>query len=244
MQWGFMSFTHILSLVLSCGITAGLYFLLKNKSIRTQTAVLGVLSFSGISAIIFNLVSWSSPLEYLPLHLCSLTALILPLCVFTRNNVLCNLSILWSLGAILALVVNTAQAEYEILSWTFAFYYFPHTFEFAIPVLLFTLKLARKEIKYIWTSIGITLAAFTLIHFINLLLNQHCMVNNLLGPSGNGIQVNFMYSLRPENPVLDFFYRLIPHPYWYMWLAIPVMAAYLVPIYAREIVGAVKKHRK
>ena len=48
---------------------------------KIQTVVLGILSFSGIAAIIFNLVTWGSPYEYLPLHLCSLTAMVLPVVV-------------------------------------------------------------------------------------------------------------------------------------------------------------------
>lgn len=52
---------------------------------------------------------WGSPYEYLPLHLCSLTALVLPVAVFTTLG---NLLLLWLLGAVMALVVNTAQANF------------------------------------------------------------------------------------------------------------------------------------
>lgn len=241
MIWGFFSLTHIVTLLLSAGITICLYYLLKNKSDKAKTIVLGILSFSGISAIIFNLLVWNSPIEYLPLHLCSLTALILPFCVFTRNNVLCNLSALWSLGAILAIVVNNAQANYEIFSWTFFFYYFPHTIEFALPILFFKLGLAEKRIKYIGSSVGITMAVFTVIHFINLGINKYCIDNNVLDYAGNVIKVNYMYSILPENPVLGLFYKLIPMPYWYMWLALPVMLIYLGGLYAAQITKYVKK---
>ena len=78
MIWGFFSAAHIVSLVLAIGIIAALYFLLRNANDAVKIAVLGPLSFAGIGAIIFNLVVWDSPLEYLPLHLCSLNAMVSP----------------------------------------------------------------------------------------------------------------------------------------------------------------------
>ena len=78
MTWGFLSTAHMVSLVLAVGIITALYFLLRKAKNAVKIAVLGILSFAGIGAIIYNLVVWNSPLEYLPLHLCSLNALILP----------------------------------------------------------------------------------------------------------------------------------------------------------------------
>ena len=42
----------------AAAIITGLFFILKNRSDRTKTVVLFILSFSGIAAIIFNLVTW------------------------------------------------------------------------------------------------------------------------------------------------------------------------------------------
>ena len=100
MVWGTFTITHILSLLLGAAITIGLYFALKHRTEKTQTIVLGILSFAGIAAIIFNLVVWDSPIEYLPLHLCSLNAMLLPIVVFTRNKHLGNLLILFKLKLI------------------------------------------------------------------------------------------------------------------------------------------------
>ena len=75
MEWGNFSPTHIATLVLGAVIILGLYLLLRKASQKVQTIVLGVLSFSGIAAIIFNLVAWGEPLNYLPLHLCSINAI-------------------------------------------------------------------------------------------------------------------------------------------------------------------------
>ena len=106
MTWGFFSIGHIVSLILAIGIIVGLYFALKKASDRVKITVLGILSFAGIGAIIYNLIVWNSPLEYLPLHLCSLNAMVLPFAVFTRNKTLNNLLLLWSIGALFALVIS------------------------------------------------------------------------------------------------------------------------------------------
>ena len=71
MLWGSFGIVHIASLLIGALILVGLYFLLKRRTQKTQVIVLGILSFSGIAAIIFNLLEWGSPWEYLPLHLSS-----------------------------------------------------------------------------------------------------------------------------------------------------------------------------
>lgn len=244
MTWGFFSIAHIVSLVLAVGIIAGLYFLLRKANSAVQITVLGILSFAGIGAIIFNLVAWNSPLEYLPFHLCSLNAMVLPIAVFSRNKTLNNLLLLWSLGALVALFLNISVAEAEICSWTFVFYYFPHVLEFGIPVLMFLLKLVKKDVKCIATTLGITMASYTVIHFINLWINAYTAANNILDGAGNVIKVNYMYSIYPDNPLLALFYQIIPCEYWYMYLAAVIIAVYLVLVYLNDIIRLFQEKKK
>ncbi len=240
MRWGSFGAVHLASLALAAAIIAGLYFALRHCRPQTQIWVLGVLSFSGIGAMVFNLVAWGSPLEYLPFHLCSLTALVLPFAVLTQSRVLNNLLLLWGLGALAALVMNTAQANYVIFSWTFAFYFFPHTLEFGIVVLMFLLGRVKKDVRCILPTLGITCLAYTLAHIVNLVVNACCLEHNLLGGAGNVIRVNYMFSIAPENPLLQLFYDILPMPYWYMFLCVPIIAIYLVCIYGREIAAWIK----
>lgn len=232
MVWGTFTLTHIISLLLGVGIIIGLYFLLRKRSQKTQTIVLGVLSFAGIAAIIYNLVAWDSPIEYLPFHLCSLNAMMLPIAVFTRNKHLSNLLILWSIGALAALVLNTSVASAEITSWVFFFYYFPHVLEFGIPILLFNLRLVRLDKKCIWSTVAITMGTYVAIHFINVFLNQYCVAKNILNWAGEVVQVNYMFSIWHEwNPLLKIFYDIVPYSFWYMLLCIPVVVVYLAALY-------------
>ena len=55
MKWGSFGVVHIATLVLAAAMIIGLYYALRGASRKTQTLVLGVLSFSGIAAILFNL---------------------------------------------------------------------------------------------------------------------------------------------------------------------------------------------
>ncbi len=243
MVWGFFSALHIITLILAAGIIAGIYFLLKRAKDKVKIIVLGILSFSGIFAIIYNLVVWDSPLEYLPLHLCSLNAMVLPVAVFTRNRILNNLLLLWSIGALFALLVNVAMASVEIFSWTFAFYYFPHVLEFGTPILMFLLRLVKKDVKCIASTVGITMASYTLIHFVNLWINDYAAKHNVVDWAGNIIRVNYMYSLYPENPLLNLFYSIIPFQYWYMYLTVLVVVLYLGIIYLNDIIKLIKNKR-
>lgn len=241
MEWGSFGVVHILTLVFGAGVIAGLYFLLRNCSPKIQTLVLGVLSFSGIATVLFDLLSWGSAYEYLPLHLCALSAMVLPVAVFSRSKILCNLLLLWSLGAVMALVVNTAQANYKICSATFYFYYSAHLFEFGIPILLFKLGLVEKDAKCIGSTMLITLCAYTLVHLANVALNDFFTANQILNPSGAVVQVNYMYSLRPENPVLALFWSWIPQPYSYMLPVVVIALIYLCLVYLKQILACFKK---
>jgi uncharacterized membrane protein YwaF len=241
MVWGSFGVVHILSLLIGAGIVIGLYFLLRCVSAKTQIIVLGILSFSGIAAIIFNLVAWNSPFEYLPLHLCSLAAFVLPVAVFSRSKILGNLLLLWSLGAVMALVVNTAQANFEICSATFAFYYFPHVLEFGIPILLFALGLVKKDVKYIGTTLLITLCVLILVHFSNLALNSYLTAHQILDTSGVLFQANYMYTIRPSNPVLTLFWSWIPCSFWYLMPAVLIALVYLGLVYSKQIIACFKK---
>ena len=243
MLWGSYGLVHIITLLLSAAIIVGLYFILRKCSDKVKTIVLFVLSFSGISAIIFNLVTWGSPIEYLPFHMCSISAMLLPFAVITRNKVINNLLLLWCLGALIALVLNQAQANFEIFSWTFFFYYFPHTLEVGIPILMFALGLVKKEVKYIGSTLVLTLFLYTMVHLLNVLLNNYATANNIVDWAGNVVKLNYMYSIDPTNPVLQIMYNLIPHPYWYMMVATPFILLYLTLVYLPEIIRAVKNKK-
>jgi uncharacterized membrane protein YwaF len=228
MPWGTFTPQHIATLLLSVAVIVGLHFFLRSRTERVQTAVLFVLSFAGIAAIVFNLLMWDSPIEYLPLHMCSVNALLLPATVLSKNRVLGSLTLLWCLGAALALIVNTGQADFVIPSATFFFFYIPHTLEIAVPVLLFTTGLIRFDFRATPITVAVTMGIYTLVHFANRWLNRYAEDNQTLDWQGEIAELNYMFSLSPEgNPLLELFWDFIPFSYWYMFGAIPLIVLYL-----------------
>lgn len=241
MKWGFFTPTHIATLVLALAMNLGLYYLIKNKTKKVQTVILLPFSLLGVGAIIFNLLEWESPLEYLPLHLCSVNAILLPIVLLTRNQTLGNLLLVWCLGALAALVMNVEMKDAEIFSETFFWYYFPHVFEFGLPPMIIKLRLVKKEPKCILSTLALTMLIYTGIHLCNEWINNYCRVHDVLNPAGDLIRVNYMFSVSPTNPLLAMFYKIIPYKYWYMYMVLPIVAGYLAVVYAPQLIDA---HRR
>ena len=233
MEWGFFGPVHIATLVAAAAILIGIYFALRKAPQKVQVWVLGVLSLSGIAAIIFNLIRWDDPVSYLPLHLCSINAMMLPIAVFTRNKTIGNLLLVWSLGALVALVLNFEMKETKLFGEPFNFYYFPHIFEFGIPILLFKLGLVKKDVRCIGSTLTITMVIYTVVHLINSGINTYI-------PDAD---VNYMFSIEATNPLTALFYKLIPCEYWYMYLVLPIVAVYLLGVYTPQI-RAILRERK
>lgn len=243
MIWGTFSLTHIITMVLAAAMLTGLYFALRNASQKVQTGVLGALSFLGIAAIIYEFTAKGAPLANLPLHLCSINAMLLPIVVFTRNKTLGNLLLVWCLGALAALVLNYDMTNAKLFSWDVFFYYFPHVVEFGIPILLVALGHVKKDPRCIVSTMAISMGIYTVVHFINLGINAYAQTNSI--SYGGGIfQANYMFSLRPNNPLVDLFYSMIPYRYWYMYLVLPIVFVYLLIIYSPELYRHFKKKKE
>lgn len=225
MKWGSFGPVHYATMVLAAVLVIALYFAIRKAPRKVQTAVMGVLSLSGIFAIIYNLVRWDSPIHYLPLHLCSINAMLLPIAVFTRNKTIGNLLLVWSLGALAALILNFEMTNAIVFGESFNVYFFPHVFEFGIPILLFKLGHIKKDVRCIGSTLTITMGIYTLVHLANVVINR------LVPDAG----VNYMFSMEATNPLTKIFYQLIPYPYWYMYLVLPIVAVYLLAVYTPQI---------
>lgn len=221
--WGSFGKIHIATLIFAVIINVALFLILRKLTRKKQILILFILSFAGIGAIIYNLLASNSPWEHLPLHLWSLNAMLLPFAVLFRKKWCCNLLLLWSSGSCIALVFNTNMANVKLFSWQFFFYYFPHVLGVGILILLFALKLVDTDFRTIKTTLAITFTVYTIIHFINVAINSA----GIVGPTGEIIQVNYMFSVMPANPLLNLFYLIIPSPYWYMFLSVPIIIIYL-----------------
>ena len=240
MQWGSFGIVHISTLVIAAALIVGVYFLLKYLPERVRYFSILALSCSGIVAIVYNLIAWGSPLEYLPFHMCSILAIMLPITVLTKSRYMGNLLLVWCLGSLLALIINHASGHFIIPSAAFFIYYIPHVFEFAVTVYLFVFGYIKKDYKCIPVTVGLTVAIYTVVHFINLALNHYCAVNNIVDWAGEVLTFNYMFSMEPTTSIFFLFWNIIPHPYWYMYCAVVVLVVYLVVLYLPQIIRAVQ----
>ncbi len=246
MIWGTFTIQHILSLAVIITFAVSLHFILKRLSDKAKTRVLFAVSLVGVAAVLYDLVRWGQPLLYLPLlylplHLCSLNALLIPFAVLTKNKVLSHLTLVWSLGAMLVLIVNTGQAYYQMFSEAFWVFVLCHTVDVTVPALLFTTGLVEFNIKKAPPVIGATMAAYTGVHFINLGINKYLASQAASISTRAAVpHVNYMYSLGDEgNAVFALFQKIIPFDYWHMYLIAPIIAAFLFFVHF-----GIKLHRK
>ena len=247
LQWGSFTPTHFISLAVALLISVGLHFALRGKSEKVQTWVLFILSLYGVFALIYEIIVWgipSTPLQYLPLHMCAYNAMLTPVLVLTKNKVLGNMLPLFATGAAIALVFNSIQAEYTLLSFTFFSYFLTHTLGTAIPFLVLSLGMVKPHPRYILPTAGTTLGIYTVSHFANLIINNYLAAANILDWQGELIQVNYMFSVHPQgNPLLSLFWSVIPAPYFYMLCALPIIAIYFLLLNSKHIVAALRAKR-
>jgi len=236
MVWGTFTLQHILSLAAIILFAISLYLVLKRIPDKAKTYVLFAVSLVGVAAVLYDLFRWGQPLLYLPLHLCSLNALLIPIAVLTKNKVLSHLTLVWSLGAMLVLVVNTGQAHYELFSEAFWVFVLCHTSDVTVPALLFLTGLVKFDIKKAPATIGTTMAAYTCVHFANLGINKYLAGRALYVSTYSRVrripQVNYMYSLGDEgNAVFALFKKIIPLDYWHMYLIAPIILGFLFTVH-------------
>jgi hypothetical protein len=110
--------------------------------------------------------------------------------------------------------------------------------------LLISLGHVKKDPKCIVSTVVITMLCYTAIHFINLAINSYCAANQVLNPAGEVVVVNYMYSLFPDNPLIAAFQQIIPGTYWHMYLAVPIVVVYLLPVYAPELIRHFKNKKR
>ena len=246
-QWGSFSTLHIITLIISLvAVPLSLYFTLKNRSEKTKRIVLFICSLWGPTSVLYSFFVWGSQtsyLEYLPFHMCAINAMLIPVLIITKSKLLGNMLPLFSLGALFALVFNTFQADYRIFSMVFACYYFAHTFDLCIPFLLIKFGIVKTHPKYILPSVGLTFAFYTVAHFVNLWVNNYIEVHQLTNIYGEPIipDVDYMFTPGPSgNPALEFFWNILPYPYFYLLTTAPIIAAYYSLLNLNHIVKWIK----
>ena len=221
--WGSFTPVHIATLILAVLIPIGLHYALRGASERTQTVVLFIISLIGPFSLIYDIVLWglpTTPLQYLPLHICSYNALLTPILVLTKNKFLGNLLPLFSVGAAFALLFNSIQADYSLTTLVFLSYFLSHTLGTCLPFLMVSLGHVRISHKQILPCVLGTLGIYTVSYFLNKVIIHHLEVTGLTEYIPN---INYMFSIYPQgNPMLELFWSIIPYEYFYMLMVMNI----------------------
>lgn len=245
-KWGSFSVTHIASLIIAVLYNILLYFLLKNRSNKTQTVILFLYSLLGPITMIREIIVWApvqSILRYLPIHLCSVNAILTPVLAITKNKFIGNLTMLFSVTSALALIFNSIQAEYSIMSWEFFLYFTSHAMGCAIPFIMAKLGIIEVKPKYVGRCMLTVFIMYTVVYGINVLINTLAVQYQWYDNLGDLIWVNYMFSVSTQgNPALQFFWDICPYPYFYLLVGGgPIVALYYGIINYKSVIGFFKK---
>ena len=235
MLWGTFSLAHILSLVFAVILNIGLYFILKKCPKWLQITILGILSLSGIAAIIYNLVAWNSPLEYLPFHLCSIQILFIFIIVYANSPKIKELLLSFMIpsclfGGIAALLIPTESSLNG--RWILSVQYFGYH----VAIIIFALTLLRGEQLQL-----------TFRHYVNCL--KFLLGLMLFGVYINSIlydgvsNINFMYVVSPPKSGLPF---LNEDHGWLVYVVhyVSLIIFCVTLCYIKPIIVAIRAHRK
>ena len=210
--------------------------LLRNKSERTkQTVLVTACALTFISFFFykyalfkdaeFNILTasmggfnwWGE----LPLHLCNINMILIPICVLKKSRpLMCFSFFLGPLGAMMALLMpGTGFNGYSLLLPRMLGYYGIHFMIVIEGLALVCFGLFRPRYRDLPRTV---LAA---------LLIALCIfgVNMLLRFSGLHPKANYFYSVETEgNFLLDMFYGWIPHPFLYLLPCIAILGVYML----------------
>ena len=231
---------HILTLVSAIALPILLYLILRKSSDKTKRIVLGFFSFINVSLLIYEIFREGTILNDLPLHMCSITGLLVPVLLLTKNKRLGNMLILWCVGAFGALIFSFETEKMTTENPAVWVYYLTHLFQFALPVAIMALKIVELDYKTIPSTLLLTVLIYTIVHLINLTLTEIFIVY-----FNKKVWINYMFSMfyDPNNVFLNFLWNLLPYRYFYMYTILPAVLLFLLIIYHRQLIRAIKERK-
>lgn len=198
--------------------------LLKNLDLETKKiafCILCCLTFTGFFAYKYFL---SKDMDYrvirkeyggfnwwneLPLQLCNINMILMPIAVLMNEKGLLSFCFyIAPLGALMAVSMPVAGFDkYSIFLPRMLGFYGTHYAIIVESLLLLTLGFYRPQFADLTTTIIMAAIISFVVHLINLFIRK----------TGRFEHANYFYTMEREgNPVLEFFYKLIPFDYFYL----------------------------
>lgn len=210
--------------------------ILRNRSERARRVVLAALSILTLIGFFVYKYYLSLDREYdvimaemggfnwwseLPLHLCNINMILLPIAVLKKSRPLMSFCFfLGPLGAVMALLMpGSGFGGHSLLLPRMLGYYGTHFMVVIQGLALETLDLYRPRLRdlprTVVTALGITFAVFC--------------IDLLLRVSGLNPRANYFYAVETEgNFLLEIFRKWIPYPFLYLLPGVGILVAYML----------------
>lgn len=156
----------------------------------------------------------------LPLQLCNINLLLIPVAMATMNRSILNFNFFTgTLGALMAILMpSIGFSDCSILLPRMLGYYFTHFMVFTGSLAIMAYGIHTPKFR----ELPETAVLLLCVAFIVFLLSGLCRRTGLNG------YVNYFYTWGPEgNAILELFYSVIPVPYLYEVPLILILAAYM-----------------
>ncbi|MGX8692578.1 MAG: YwaF family protein [Clostridia bacterium] len=210
--------------------------LLRGKSEKTKSAVLVAACLLTLVGFVFYKIYLSRDASYneitakmggfnwwgeLPLQLCNINMLLIPIAVLKKNKAMMSFSFfVGPLGALMALIMpGNGFDGYSLLLPRMLGYYGTHFMIFIEGLALVTFGLYRPRLRDLPRTV-LTILLISLTIFV---------VNLLLRWSGLHPKANYFFSVETEgNFLLEIFHRLLPYPYLYLLPCLGILVPYML----------------
>ena len=155
-----LNFWYLFFIALFAGFIVGLYFLLKNKTVRTQKIVLASILFFNLALHFLKLTfppySTDSSIamrEVWFVNLCGTSVLFFPFIFLSKSDTAKDYMVfLGILSGFLAVLYPTEALGKSVLTLDLWRFYICHGIIIAVPMLTVLLKLHKLDVKRIWKT--------------------------------------------------------------------------------------------
>jgi len=209
--------------------------ILRNKSEKTRRIVL--CSACVVTIVVFFIYKYMLSLDTdyrvinaamggfnwwteLPLNLCNINMILIPIAVWKRNRSLMSFSFfLGQLGALMALLMpSTGFSGYSLLLPRMLGFFFTHYMVFIESIALASFGLYKPTFREIPKTLITTVIVSFAVFLINIILRK----------TGLGPKANYFFSVETEgNPVLEIFHKMIPVPYLFLLPALLILGPFM-----------------
>ena len=210
--------------------------LLRGRSVRTRELVLTAASLLTLSGFFLYKYALSLDEEFrvlnaamggfnwwgeLPLQLCNINMLLLPVAVLSKNRGLMSFCFfVGPLGAVMAITMPVAGFyDCSLLLPRMLGFYGTHFMVVIQGLALVSFGLFRPRFRDLPGAVLAVLLIALVVFFLDVLLRR----------SGLHPKANYFFAMETEgNPLLEIFHRLVPYPYLYLLPSLIILCPYML----------------